>query len=338
LRRRDERDALLGALEDVDRLVLLGDMVELRHGPLAEALSAARPALAEIGAALGPDREVVIVPGNHDHMLLRGWSERRALSEQPEPLGLSSDVNWREGELLAEIASSLGPARVRAAYPGVWLREDVYAAHGHYADRHNPAPIIERLGAGVMARVIPEVDGGPLRAEDYEATLRPMYAWIEAVAQAREQWPEGGHDSVQIRVWRDLSSSDGRRAVRRAGLRAGWPLVVRGLNRARLGPLEADVSGEGLRRGGLRGFAEVLSRLQVGAGHAIFGHTHRAGPLAGDSREEWTAPTGTRMMNIGSWTLEPSFLGNDPATSPYRPGFSMLLEDDREPELRNLLD
>ena len=25
---------------------------------------------------------------------------------------------------------------VRAAYPGVWLRDDVYATHGHYGDRH----------------------------------------------------------------------------------------------------------------------------------------------------------------------------------------------------------
>jgi hypothetical protein len=328
----------LGALAEVDRLVLLGDTVELRHGPLREALDASTPVLSELGAALGPDREVVLVPGNHDHMLLRGWSERRALGAHTPALSFSTEIDWREGELLAALAGSLAPARVRAAYPGVWLRDDVYATHGHYADRHNAAPIIERLGAGVMARLLPEVEGGPARIEDYESTLRPMYAWIDAVAQGRVQWPAGGHDSIQIRVWRDLTTSNGRRGVRRAGLRAGWPLLVGALNRAQLGPFDADVSGPGLRRGGLRGLGEVISRLGLRAKHVVFGHTHRAGPLERDRLGEWTAPTGARMMNVGSWILEPSFLGADRGSSPYRPGFCVLLDGDAEPQLRNLLD
>ena len=33
--------------------MLLGDVVELRHGPMRDALSAARPVLEELGAALG---------------------------------------------------------------------------------------------------------------------------------------------------------------------------------------------------------------------------------------------------------------------------------------------
>lgn len=338
LRRDEERARLLAAVADADRLVLLGDALELRHGPVREPLDAALPVLSELAAALGPEREVVIVPGNHDHMLLRGWLERRALDPAPAPLGLSSEVDWREGELLDALVGGLQPARVTAAYPGLWLRDDVYAIHGHYADRHNAAPIIERLGAGVMARVLPEVDGGPVRSEDYEATLRPMYAWIDAVAQGREQWPQGGHDSVQIRVWRDLTGSDGRRNVRRAGLRAGWPLAVRALNRARLGPFDPDVSGPGLRRGGLRGFGEVISRLGVGARHIVFGHTHRAGPLPGDEPGEWTALTGARMINIGSWVSEPNFVGTESRSSPYRPGFCMVLDGDAEPELKNLLD
>ena len=305
---------------------------------MREALGAARPLLEGLGSALGRDREVVIVPGNHDHMLLRGWFERRSLDPAPSPLGLSSEVDWRDGELLEVLAGFLGPARVRSFYPGIWLRDDVYATHGHYADRHNASPIIERLGAGVMARLVPEVDGGPIRAEDYEATLRPMYAWIDAVAQGRERWPQGGHDSIQIRMWRALTTPDGRRNARRAGLRAGWPVIVGALNRARLGPLEADVSGPGLRRGGLRGLGEVIARLGVTAPHVVFGHTHRAGPLPGDRLEEWTAPTGSRMINVGSWVSEPNFIGNDPRSSPYRPGFCMVLDGNDEPELRNLLD
>src|ERR1700760_1621309 len=59
------RAVLLKELRGADRLVLLGDVVELRERPLGAALDLALPALAEIGAALG-DAEVVLVPGHHD--------------------------------------------------------------------------------------------------------------------------------------------------------------------------------------------------------------------------------------------------------------------------------
>jgi len=177
-------DALLEAAHECDRLVLLGDTVELRHGPVRGALDVAEPVLRALGETQSGGREVVIVVGNHDHGLLRGWLERRAVDAAPSPLGLEQAVDWREGDLLDVIVGWLGPAAVRVSYPGVWLRDDVYAIHGHYADRHNTVPIIERLGAGLMARILVEPDGGPRRAEDYEAILDPMYAWIESVAQS----------------------------------------------------------------------------------------------------------------------------------------------------------
>ena len=40
------------------------------------------------------------------------------------------------------------------AYPGVWLREDVYALHGHYSDLHATVPTFERIAAGAMARFV----------------------------------------------------------------------------------------------------------------------------------------------------------------------------------------
>jgi hypothetical protein len=319
--------------------VLLGDTLELRHGPLQQTLGAAGPVLAELGRTLGSEREVVIVPGNHDHMLLRAWFERRAVAGDPPPLGLSSEVEWRDGDALGAVAGFLRPARVRVAYPGVWLREDVYATHGHYGDRHNPAPIIERLGAGMMARLVPEVAGGPVTAEDYEATLRPMYAWIDAVAQGRVQ--ERGHDSMQVRMWRDLTGPASGGRLRRAGLRGAFPVAVAALNRARLGPLEADVSAPRLRQAGLRGFGTVVDRLRIHASYVLFGHTHRAGPLPGDEPGEWTAPSGASMINTGSWISEPSFVGADAGSSPYRPGFCVIVEDPEpasQPVLRNLLD
>ena len=75
LRRPELRAALLEALQDVDRLVLLGDVLELRHGPPREALAAARPFFEDLGGVLGapPAREIVVCAGNHDHALVEPW-------------------------------------------------------------------------------------------------------------------------------------------------------------------------------------------------------------------------------------------------------------------------
>lgn len=330
MRRDRERAALLAALADVERVVLLGDVLELRHGPLRDAVAEAEPVLRALGGALGAEREVIIVPGNHDHGLLRGWLERR---DPTVPLGLETSVEADPREALGAVVDALGPARVRVAYPGVWLREDVYAIHGHYGDRHNTVPIVERVGAGLNVRLTGERPGGPSRAEDYEAALAPMYAWVETVAQMGGLRGSGSDGSFQIKAWQALSGPGGRGGLRRRGMRVAFPVVVAGLNRLGMGPLHADVSAVALRRAALRAFDEVLARLEVPAAHVIFGHTHRAGPLPGDDRAEWG-----RLLNTGSWVYEPGYLGDAPSDSPYRPGFAAVVTDDGPPELVNLLD
>ena len=42
--------------------------------------------------------------------------------------------------MLAQLADWAAPARVRVAYPGLWVRPDVYATHGHYLDCHLTMP------------------------------------------------------------------------------------------------------------------------------------------------------------------------------------------------------
>ena len=314
----------MARVREFDRLVLLGDTLELRHGPVRDALAAATPVLRELSAEVP---EVVVVPGNHDHALLRGWLERR---DPSVPLGLESAVEFDPREPLGALVRSLSPARVRVAYPGVRLRGDVYATHGHYGDRHNTVPILERLGAGLTVRVAGEPPGGPASAEDYEAALAPMYAWADTVAQSGGL-RLGGGGSFQIAAWQRLNGA--RRSLRGRAMWLGLAGAVAGLNRAGVGPLRADVSGGALRRGALAGFTEVLDRLDVRAPHVIFGHTHRAGPLPADDRGEWG-----RLVNIGSWVYEARFIGDDPAGSPYRPGFAAVVDDDGPPSLVNLLD
>ncbi len=243
-------------------MVLLGDVVELRQGPLRDALAAAQGPLSELGAALrarGTGVRVTIVPGNHDHRLLAPWLERRARDREPAPLGLEAAVDWRAGEPLARLATWLAPrgsdVQLDVAYPGCWLRDDVYAIHGHYSDRHATVPMFERLGAGAMARMTGEQAAGPLSAEDYEAILGPMYAWLDALAQTggpRLGARAGGGSAA---AWRALTARDGRLGLRRRAARAAFPAIVAGLNRAGLGPLSADLSTDALRRSRLRAVA-----------------------------------------------------------------------------------
>ncbi len=326
------RGALIEALATVDRLVLLGDTLELRRGSLRQALAAAVPVLAELGSALGSRGEVVIVPGNHDHRVLGPSRERRAATDGLPSLGLQTGMEWSAGEPLDVMARALSPARVSASYPGIWLREDVYAIHGHYLDFHITVPIMERVGAGLMRRLLRTPD--PTTAEDYEAVLSPMYAWIDAVAEAGA----GTGLGLQGRVWNGLQRGPRRRNLRQHATAAVIPAAVLAMNRLGLGPLRADLSGPELRRAGLGAFAEVLRGLAVPAEHVIFGHTHRAGPLPGDEPAEWRAGTGVSMLNCGSWVYASFFLGRSPKDSPYRPGFGCLVDEEGPPELVNLLD
>ncbi len=337
LRDPTARGRLLDRLPEVERLVLLGDIVELRQGPVRGALTVAEPVFHAVAEALGSNAEVVLVPGNHDHGLLGGWWRRRAIQPNVAPLGLQAAVDWRPGEPLAVVADAFGSERVTVVYPGVWLSAEVYATHGHYCDRHTTMPILERLGAGVMARIVGQSARGPASAEDYEATLAPLYAWIDAIAEHGGPSIPGSEAGMQGRLWQRMSSRRGGRAHR---LLAAGALgaAVAALNRAGIGPLRADLSGGELRRAALRGFGEVLRRLEVRAPHVIFGHTHRAGPLPGDDRSEWTAGGGTSLINTGSWIHEPAFLGRFPSESPYRAGFCALLDDAVPPRLVNLLD
>lgn len=330
-------DALLGALGDVDRLVLLGDTLELRHGPLHEVLDATLGILARIGEALGPGREVVLLPGNHDHELALPWVERRRRKGWPPPLGLEEDVDWRRGEPLAALAAALAPADVRAAYPGVRLRDDVWGFHGHYGDVHFTVPTFERLATGTMRRIVGPVEDHDATPDQYERILTPIYAWMHSLAQSAPPETGVGRQQASARIWRQLAGGSAHRPLRLAALRLGFGATIATLNRAGLGPLRADVSAAELRRAGVAAAGEAVARLEVPADHVLFGHTHRSGPWPRDDPGEWRAPTGARMWNTGSWVFEPHFVTRTPNESPYWPGAGVIVGDEGPPTPVRLL-
>lgn len=335
LRRPEARGPLLAELANTGRLVLLGDTLELRHGPAKEALAHARPALEAIGAALPAGAEVLIVPGNHDHALAAPWLDGRA----GRPLGLETRVRPQTASPLArQVANWMGDERLRieVAYPGVHVRDDVYATHGHYLDPHGTVPTFERLAAGVMTRIagaIPET----ATTEDYERALAPLYAWINSAAQRAN--PEGlGAGAGRAGKAYELLQGDGHRPVRARLLTAVFPLGIRGINLLGVGPVSSDLTPDALRRNALSAIGEVVARLDITAEHVIFGHSHRTGPLPEDDVTEWRTPTGQWLYNSGSWVHEPAFTGAADTENPYFPGGAYVVGDDGPPELLRLLD
>ncbi|HVL95590.1 MAG TPA: hypothetical protein VM266_06985 [Solirubrobacteraceae bacterium] len=332
LRRPELRAPLIAALRDgIRRLVILGDGLELREVPVRNAAAHAEALLAEAGAALGPGGEIVLLAGNHDHGLLAGWLETR-LHQGPHELGLEQAVEPAEAGPLAEaLAAAAAPAALRLSYPGIWLREDVYALHGHYLDVHTTVPTFERLAAGAMERWV-----APVRAhatpDDYEAVLAPLYAWMHALAQRSADGVVRAGARSSARAWVAVAGEGRRRRpLRAAALGAGFKVAVRAINAAGVGPVRPELSGPALRQGSLHGIGEVVRRLDVGAAHVIFGHTHRSGPWPGDAAAEWEAPTGARLVNAGCWVYQPHFVATAGSASPYWPGTAVRLDDDGSP-------
>jgi hypothetical protein len=346
-----EHPAVLATLADriagADHVVLLGDVVELRDRPLAAAVSAAEPLFRMLGDAVRPQR-VTIVPGNHDHQLAGPLLEARRLEGPEGALAVDRSMPAPATGPLGRFAGWLGGAELVLAYPGTWIRDDVFATHGHYLDCHNTVPTLERLGVAVTERAIGGLPPGSRTADDYEAAVGPLYSLSFSLAQAtgragrrRPSGPAAGlaAGGASIAVWRQVSGANGRRTLAgRALSGVVIPGAVAVLNRAGLGPLSADLSGAELRRAALRGMVEALARLDVDPPHALFGHTHRSGPWAEDDGSEWGLRGGGRLVNVGSWVWQPTLVGERGADSPYWPGTCAIVEDEGPPRLERLLE
>jgi len=334
LRRPEVRRLLLEEIAGADRVVLLGDVVELRDLALGVALDSARPFFEELGEALG-EREVTIVPGNHDHRLAEPLLDRLSLAGATE-LGLEQFEEPADGAGAA-IAGWLGPARLRIAYPGVWLRDDVYATHGHYIDPHLTLPRPECVATAALIRFrgpLPD----PATPADYERVLRPIYGFSFGIAQARASIPKP-QEAPGVAAWQALGNGGQRasraRRLRAAALRRAFPAGIWTLNRLLRSEFETDISGEAIFRGGLAAGGEMAARLEVDGVHVITGHTHRGGPYPGE--DAWPLRGGGSLHNTGSWVFASAFHSPGLPPDAYWPGTVTWLEDDAPPRRVRLL-
>lgn len=227
------RARLLEELAGADDVVLLGDTVELRDDGLNEALERAMPFFEALAEAVG-DRRLTIVPGNHDHRLTEGWLRR--------PLGLEQRAEVGPGDQLEAVVRSMPGTRVRVAYPGVWLRPDVYATHGHYLDCHSDARTFECRASAVVRRGRGRSRESLRAPDDYEAVLAPLYRLIHWSVQMRGARTAAHGAKALIRRWENPRADRGTRV-----------------------------------RPGVRAMSQVVRNLGVDARHVLFGHLHRPG-------------------------------------------------------------
>jgi UDP-2,3-diacylglucosamine pyrophosphatase LpxH len=307
LRRPPARERLLDALDGVDRLVLLGDTVELASKLAARRpMEVAAPVLRAIGERMGPDGEIVLVAGNHDAVIARRWAHERGAA-----LGLADEVPLDASRAGGAIAGLLAPARVRLQHPGVWVGDRVWATHGHYLDRH----LIPESTFG-LPRDRPRRPLQPGRPVDYElARTRNLGRTSDSLLDQLRERP--------VAVVLEHLAEFTRYAT----------MLLRA---ARLTPLTARLIDLQMRRAAVPAMARVAMTLGVQADWVVFGHVHRAGPGPG---EDWRPlDGGPRIVNTGSWIYEPLLLDHVTPPHPYWPGGAVLIEDGAAPQVVGLLD
>ena len=335
LRKAEIRQALLDEIAAADRVVLLGDVVELRERPLGVALAAAKPFFEDLGETMGDRAQVILVPGNHDHRLAEPLLDELSLSGR-RALGLEQRGDPSPGPV-ALIDRWLGGPDLELAYPGLWLRDDVYATHGHYMDCHLSLPRAECLAAAAVMRASGPLPD-PASPEDYERVLRPLYGFAFGLAQSRASGVARQAGRTSEFAWGLVSGNDdgglGWR-VKSGTARTGAAAAIWGVNRLLRSGFAPDVSGEAISRSGVAGATEMARRLALDAAHVITGHTHRGGPQEGE--QDWRLPGGGRLHNTGSWVFASAFHHPGAPPGPYWPGTVTWIEDDGPPRRAQLL-
>jgi len=314
LRRSAPLAVLLGALADVEQLVLLGDVVELSERDSEGALAVAEPVLRAFGRRLGPDREVILVPGNHDRRLLAPW-----IQEMGARLSVESSVPLNATPELAAVSSWLAPAQVSVRYPGVWLSERVWATHGHYLNRD----LLPAWSFGATHGHLGGLREEAARPVDYEpAGGRSLRSAHEAISGALPEPLAGAADRLGVLARVATMAKASRKLLRPELARANSALLT----------LQTKVAS-------IPALIHVTQCLGVDADCVVFGHVHRLGPLPGDDESDWEGAGGKpRVVNTGSWIYEPLLVHDVTPPHPYWPGGAAILDDEGDPQPVGLLD
>ena len=343
LRNQDSLDLLAPHLEDVDEVIILGDLFDLLFARLEDAFRAAEPFLALVREKLAGKR-LVFLAGNHDfHVILR---EREAIRESElagEEPGPELEERVRSGLYFRRfLKMRLEGVDVQFRYP-MYTFGSVLCTHGHYLDPH--ARQHGSHGDRLLGRLIWTIAlGGKFSPEtslQYDATTALLTEELYTLAQL----PHGTDAQHYAYATTQRLGS----AVRK--LETPFESVNRYVQRRRRGETGPDMdrrpAQDGMpasyplrhvrptdpREKALNAFAQVVRNLgwDIESEQIVFAHTHQ--PLA-----DYELPgTRARCWNTGSWIYEPDLSSKESYERYLRyawPGTGVLLDTDApKPEL-----
>ncbi len=309
LERKRPLEILSETLSGFDRLVLIGDTIELTEGSRAHSALTCAPILRRLGQSVG---EILLLPGNHDHRLIEPWArdQGRGLEREQQ---VPPDVTPMLAEMVGWLSAS--GAKVEVHYPGVWLSDNIWATHGHYLN-HFLRPI---ASFGRHPKEHRRGPAGPMLPADFEHVVygEQKPERIEGVPTPRL------HD--RLIPWRLAPAVSW--ALDLQARRHALPAFSQVTSALGLAGSPAAASGAGEARGIPEPRAE----------YALFGHIHRFGPLPLDNPREWTTPAGLQLMNVGSWRYEPVLVTGADGMNPYWPGGCVMITEDGVPRGVQLL-
>jgi UDP-2,3-diacylglucosamine pyrophosphatase LpxH len=298
---------LTETLAGFDRLVLLGDTIEMTEGSWSHSALTAAPILRRLGQSIG---KIVFLPGNHDHRLIQSWVQSQGRNLDREAI-VPHDASPELAELIGWLQS--GGAEVEVRYPGVWLSEKIWATHGHYLNHY----LRPTASVGLFTKEQRSRPPASARPDQFEHIVYDEQKPELAEGQPPRRW----HDKLIPKRIAPVLSWALDLQVRRHALPAFGQVAA-----------ALDVAG---RTGDRRGLAATRAE------HAIFGHIHRFGPLPLDNPREWrTTPNSgidLQLLNTGSWRYEPVLVSGSDQQHPYWPGGSIQIGEDGVPHPVNLL-
>jgi phosphatidylglycerol lysyltransferase len=359
LRREPALRLLAGYLDDIDEIVILGDLFDFLFASIEEAFQAAE-GFFELLAQKMQGKRVVFLAGNHDHHIM--LRELETLVERSLATGQGKDQvgpQLRHSNYFSQFLKRRLPGvETEIVYPTYRLG-NALMFHGHYLDAHVEGSLANRM----LRRATWGIAGGMPSQQptvaDYEAVITPLTELLYSVAQL----PRGA--MAQQNVYSQLEnlgkllrlvSAPGReihratarlveeiRAVAtapRRGRVARRPGHIASLDRRNAAGLELArvVRPNEPTSEALQAYAEVVGNLgwDADCDAMIFAHTHQ--PLDGVRASENDR---LRFWNTGCWIYEPTVGSVDDYMHYLEyawPGTAVLVDTEAEqPQLIEIL-
>lgn len=348
------RERLAPLLDDVDELILLGDVFDFLFSSVEHAVAQA-DAFFDLLQRRLQGKRVVFLAGNHDHHVvvrtLRSLVETKVASgAEGQELARAFEAEYRNF-FQRFLDRRLDGVECRMAYP-TYAVGDALLCHGHYLDAHLGGSLPNRL----MTRGVWAVAGGrppdELQIEDYEAAIVPLTELLFTVAQlprgcaAQQAFLHQFERVGQLArlgtlVERPLKRAAGR-ISRRGGAGGALDDASGGVAAAKVRPRDRPPGRATVPSApvpvALDAYRQVVRNLGWDrvSNKLVFAHTHQ--PLDGATA---SADNGVRFWNTGSWIYEPSLGSIDSYLGYLRrgwPGTAVLVDTESEsPELIELL-